>query len=386
MLIYKCVTKNGKGGDIFIWRSKVSNNILKKGGTAMGKTKCSVVVGMLVVFLSLFVLGVSASAAEKGVIKWDVSLWGPLGARVWPIQWWAEEMEKRTDGRFKAILHPGAELSPPKQQLDGIRAGLYEMAHFCPLYAPGKAPLGMIFSVPCIIPLGLKNIAKMELAFMEHPAAKKLMAERWNAVYMGLSHTRPNYTFLGIKPIRSIEDLKGQRIRIGGKTGELFKKLGAAPVMMSAPEVYEAVSKGILDQSYFAPASHYGYKIHEVSKYYTYNLGAGSGMLWAFVANKDAWNALPGDIKKIHKALAKELMLERLPNEMDTFISQTIYKEWKGRGIEFIEFPANSRQKLIETAKPMWEDWADSVEKQGLPGKEILDFIFKKKKEIEEGK
>jgi TRAP-type C4-dicarboxylate transport system substrate-binding protein len=352
----------------------------------MCKTKCSVVVGILVVFLSLFMLGFSASAAEKGVIKWHVSMWGPLGARVWPIQWWAEEMEKRTDGRFKAILHPGAELSPAKEQLDGIRAGLYEMAHFCPLYAPGKAPLGMLFSTPCIIPVRLKNVVELELAFMEHPAAKKLMAERWNAVYMGLSHTRPDYTLLGRKPVRSIEDLQGQRIRIGGKTGELFKKVGAAPVMMPAPEVYEAVSKGILDQSYFADASHYGYKIHEVSDYYTYNVGAGSGMLWAFVANKDAWDALPGDIKNIHNELAKELMLERLPNEMDKFITQTIYPEWKKRGIEFIEFPAKDRQKLIKAAEPMWEEWAESVEKQGLPGKEILDYILKKRKEIEEGK
>lgn len=349
----------------------------------MAKAKCSVVGGMLIVFLSLFMLSFSASAAGNDVIKWDVSMWGPLGARVWPIQWWAEEMEKRTDGRFKAVLHPGAELSPAKQQLDGIRAGLYEMAHFCPLYAPGKAPLGMLFSTPCILPIGLEKIAKLELAFMEHPAAQKLMAERWNAVYMGLSHTRPNYTFLGTKPVRSIEDLKGQRIRMGGKVGELFKKLGSAPVMMPAPEVYEAVSKGILDQSYFAPASHYGYKIHEVSDYYTYNVGAGTGMLWVFVANKDAWNALPKDIQNIHNQLAKELMLEWLPNKMGTFIQDTIYAEWKKEGIEFIEFPAADRQKLAEAAKPMWQEWAEDVGKQGLPGQEILDYILNKKKELE---
>ncbi len=319
------------------------------------------------------------------VIKWDVSLWGPLGARVWPIQWWAEEMEKRTGGRFKAVLHPGAVLAPPKEQLDGIKAGLFDMAHFCPLYAPGKAPLGMIFSLPCIVPLELKQIAQLELAFMEYPAAKELMAERWNAVYMGLSHTRPNYTFMGTKPIRSLNDLKGQRIRIGGKVAELFKKFGASPVMMPAPEVYESLSRGILDQSYFAPASHYGYKIHEVSKYFTYNVGAGCGMLWAFVANKDSWNALPEDIKEIHRKLAKELMLERLPEEMDKYIKEKIYPEWEKAGIEFIEFPAEDRAKLREAAKPMWEEWAKETEAKGLPGKDLLEYILKKKEEIVKG-
>jgi TRAP-type C4-dicarboxylate transport system substrate-binding protein len=106
-------------------------------------------------------------------------------------------------------------------------------------------------------------------------------------------------------------------------------------------------------------------------------------MLWALVANKDAWNALPRDIQNIHKQLAEELMLERLPNEMNKFIKQTIHVEWKKRGIEFIEFPVTARQKLIQAAKPMWDDWAESAEKQGLPGNEILDFILKKKKELE---
>lgn len=356
----------------------------KTGGIIMCKTKWTLVVGILIVFLSLFMIVFSASAAKKEVIKWDVSMWGPLGARVWPIQWWAEEMEKRTDGRFKAVLHPGAELSPPKEQLDGIKAGLYQMAHFCPLYAPGKAPLGMLFSNPCIVPLKVKDIAELELAFMEHPAAKKVIAQRWNAVYVGLSHTRPNYTFLGRAPIRSIEDLKGQRLRVGGKTGELFREFGAAPVMMPAPEVYESLSRGILDQSYFAPASHYGYKIHEVSKYYTYNIGAGYGMLWAFAARKDAWEALPEDIKETHRKLAKELMLERLPKEMNRFIEETIYPKWREMGIEFIEFPAEDRAKLTEKAKPMWEAWAEDMEKQGLPGREVLDYMLKKRKEIEE--
>lgn len=291
-------------------------------------------------------------------------------------------MEKRTEGRLKVVLHMGAELATPKEELDGIKAGLFDMAHYCPLYAPAKDPLGMAFSLPCIIPLEVKEIAQLELAYMEHPAAKKLMEERWNAVYVGLSHSRPNYTFLGTKPIRSVEDLKGQRIRIGGKTGELFAQFGAAPSMMPAPEVFEALSRGVLDQAYFAPASHYSYKIHEVSKYYTYNVGAGCGMLWAIVANKDSWDALPEDIKEIHWKLSKELMLERLPKEMSTYIEGTIYPEWKAAGIEFIEFPPEERAKLVEAAKPMWDAWAEELEAKGLPGKEILDYLLKEKAKI----
>jgi len=316
------------------------------------------------------------------VIEWDVSFWGGPGARVWPVwPWYEEEIVKRTDGRFKVTIHHGAALAPSREQLDGIKAGLFQMAHFASAYHPGKNPLASFFDLPGLTPPDLKEMAQLELAFMEHPAAKAEMEYRWNAVYIGLSHTRPHYTFLGTKPIRTLADFEGQRVRVGGKAAEVVEKLGAVGLMIPAPEVYEAISKGTLDHSYFAPASHQGYKIHEVSQYFIYNIGLGSGMGWFLVANKDAWDALPEDIKKIHWELVEELMLERLPAEMNKKVDE-ILAEWEELGIEFMEFPAEGRAMIEAEAKPMWEEYAKSLDAQGLPGTEMLEYLLAKRMEI----
>jgi len=316
------------------------------------------------------------------VIEWNLSMWGGAGARIWPIHtWWVEEIEKRTGGRLKVTTHLGAALAPSKEQLDGLKAGLYDMCHFATAYHPGKNPLGSFFDLPGLTPADLKEMAQLELAFMEHPAAKKEMAERWNAVYIGLSHTRPHYTFLGTKPIRTLEDFEGQRVRVGGEAAKLVEKLGGVGLMIPAPEVYEAISKGTLDHSYFAPASHQGYKIHEVSKYFIYNIGLGSGMGWFGVANKDSWDALPADIKEIHRELAQELMLERLPAEMNKKCDE-IFADWKARGIEFMEFPAEGRAMIEAEGKAVQEAYAEKLEAEGLPGREVLAYLLAKRMEI----
>jgi len=342
---------------------------------------------MLILVMGLGAMGCPAPApapapAVPEVIEWDLSMWGGAGARIWPVHpWWVDEIEKRTEGRFKITTHLGGALAPSKEQLDGLKAGLYDMCHWATAYHPGKNPLGSFFDLPALIPLDVKEISQLELAFQEHPDAKKEMLDRWNAVYIGLAHTRPPYTFLGGTPVRSLADFEGQRMRVSGLTAKLIEQFGGVGLLIPAPEVYEAIQKGTLDQAFFAPASHTAYKIDEVAKYYTYNLGLGSGMAWFLCANKASWDALPEDIKAIHLELAEELMLERLPGEVAKKLEE-IHADWKSRGIEFIDFPDEDRAKIAAGAEVGWYEYADEVDAKGLPGTEMLQFLLAKRMEF----
>jgi len=340
----------------------------------------------LVLVLSFMVMftAVGTTAPTPGAtkpIKWIISFWGGPGSRVWPIHpWWVEEMEKRSGGRFTADVKFGAVLAPAKEKLDGIKARMYEAAHFAPLYAPGKTPLATIFELPLLAPSNLRHLVYWEWAMLEHAALKRELEQRWDGVYIGPHHTRGEYTFFGVNPIKTVEDLKGQRIRIGGAAAEPFKAFGAVPTMMPAPEVYEALMKGMLHQAYLSPVSHHAYKIHEVAKYFTYNMGVGYGMLWAFVANKHAWAALPEDIKEIHRKLIPELQ-ERYIKEVTTE-NERIFAEWKKRGIEFTEFPAAESEKLAKEAMPAWDKWVADMEAKGLPGRDLLKYALEQRKKI----
>ena len=116
-----------------------------------GKRFVVILCSLTIMLGFLFTLPPKAISAEK-VINWNLSVWG--GKRAWtrPLHDWAADMEKKTKGGWKIKIHYGAVLAPPKEQLDGIRAGMFEAAAICCAYTPGKVPLHTVAELPFIAP------------------------------------------------------------------------------------------------------------------------------------------------------------------------------------------------------------------------------------------
>jgi len=94
---------------------------------------------VLAVFcMGLLFISTPQTSSASDTITWNISLWG--GERDWtrPLHRWAEDMKIKTNGRWIIKLHYGAVLSPSKENIDGIKAGLFEGCQFCGSYAPGK--------------------------------------------------------------------------------------------------------------------------------------------------------------------------------------------------------------------------------------------------------
>jgi len=330
------------------------------------------------IFVVVLVLTyVPQAVSAPKVIKWNVSLWG--GPRCWtnPLEKWAKDMEKLTNGRWQIKLHYAGVLAPPKEELDGLKAGLFEACQFCAAYHPGKVPLHSVLELPFIAPNDGLGISSMMAALWEHPALLKEL-EKWNAVPLLPGAILP-YNLMGNTLIAKAEDFKGVRIRIGGEIARVLKMFGAVPTLMPAPEVYEAISRGTLDMVGFPWSFTFGtFKIYEVSKYANVNLNLGT-MSCAYVANKKAWDALPDDFKKIHmKWYAKA------PSEWAKEYTKgdrkwiPIFK----KRLEFVKFSPEERAKLVKKAKIVWEEWVKKWEKRGLPAREVLNYYLSKRKEI----
>jgi len=104
------------------------------------------------------------------------------------------------------------------------------------------------------------------------------------------------------KPINKLEDFKGMKIRISGKwQGEVLRRLGASPVMLSGGEVYQALEKGVIDGlEYGPPALDWTLNLHEVTKYWLTPAGLHQTQTpFGVLINKKAWEGLPDDLKKI---------------------------------------------------------------------------------------
>ena len=331
----------------------------------------------LTIIIAFFGVIPSQAVSQDKVIKWNLNLWG--GSRAWtkPIERWAADMAKYTDGRWQITIHYGSVLAPAKESLDGIKSGMFEASGLCNAYAPNKLPLHRVLELPFLPPMATVHIQLMQQAMWEHPALKKELL-RWNVVPL-LPAGLPTYHLMGNKALRTVSDFDGARIRIGGDIAKVLKEFGAVPTMVPAPEVYETISRGTIDLVGLPYTYALGsYKIWEVSKYMNVGLTLGT-MCCPIIGSKTAWDALPEEFKKIHKVwygLAPYVWAEEYA-KADRKWLPVFHKHQ-----EYIEFPASERAKIVAKAQPVYDAWVKEMEKKGLPGREVLNYYLEKRKEI----
>jgi TRAP-type C4-dicarboxylate transport system substrate-binding protein len=311
------------------------------------------------------------------VVKWNFSIWGGRRAWTYPMERFVEDMKKLTNGGWQIKIHYGGALAPGKENLDGIYSGMFEAAGFCAAWAPAKTPLHRVLELPFIAPANTAQIMKMAHALWEHPALKKELL-KWNAVPF-LPAANPTYHLMGNKAIRTVADLNGARIRIGGDIAKVLKEFGSVSTLIPSPELYEALSRGTIDLVGLPYTYSFGsYKIYEVSKYMNIPLTLGT-MFCPIIANKDAYDALPEEYKKLH-----EVWYDLAPFVWADAYAETDAK-WEPifrKNLEWVEFPASERDKLVSKAAPIYKEWVAEMEKKGMPGQEVFDYFMKKRKEI----
>jgi len=166
------------------------------------------------------------------------------------------------------------------------------------------------------------------------------------------------------KPVKSVADLKGLKIRESGGFAKLYGKLGASPVSMPVPDVYDALAKGTLD-GFSGPISAFtAYGFSEVCKYYNrISVGPGEG-IW--LMNLDRWNEMPPEIQKIMEETTKEF-LEYSGPAGEQFAKDAL-KMIKDAGVTIVDFPASEQEKVYKAAAGIGEAYAKRLDKKGLPG------------------
>jgi TRAP-type mannitol/chloroaromatic compound transport system substrate-binding protein len=184
------------------------------------------------------------------------------------------------------------------------------------------------------------------------------IAEKHGMYFLGVSPLLGEHIW-STKPLRSVEDLKGLKIRSGGLAADSFALLGASPVALPPTEIYSALQRKLVEAAEFTTLPvNYGFGLHEVAKYIvmpTYSGGANSD----WVVNLKAWNALSPDLKAIVESAMNEVSytywLKSIQEE------QKVMVELKSKGIEFVQWPPEEMRKLeIARLRVMKEKYAPS--------------------------
>ena len=227
-----------------------------------------------------------------------------------------EQMCKRvgelTDGKFSITLHPPGDLVPPLQVLDAVSAGTVEAGQVSGSFYFGKNP-ALVFESG--LPFGMN--ARQQNAWLYKGGGLKEVQKVFaqfgcHSVPCGNFGTQMGGWFR--KEIKSLKDLEGLKMRIGGFGGQVISRLGVVPQMIPGGDLYAALKKGVIDAAEFVgPYDDEKLGLARVSQYY-YSPGwweGGSAQVSA-VANKKAWDALPKDYQTAYEAAAFEANMRQL--------------------------------------------------------------------------
>ena len=247
------------------------------------------------------VLAVGAAPAvhAQEAIRWRLAASFPksLDTIFGSAEMFSKTLKAMSGGKFEVSVHAAGELVPAFGVVDGIQNGTIEMALTAPYYFTGK---DYIFAFGCAVPFGLT--ARQMDAWMEHGGGRKLMDEfyaQYNIKSQSAGNTGTQMGGWFRKEIKSVADLKGLKMRLGGGLfGDAMLKLGVVAQNMPVGEVYQALEKGTLDAVEFVgPYDDQKLGFNKVAPYYYYPGWWEGGAELEFFINTKAYAALSPEYK-----------------------------------------------------------------------------------------
>ena len=157
----------------------------------------------------------------------------------------SKRVAQLTNGKLNIRVFAGGEIVPALQVMDAVQAGTIEMGHTAPYYYFGKDPT---FAFDCAVPFGLNS--RQQTAWMDQGGGMELMREFYKDYGIiqfqgGNSGTQMGGWFR--KEIKTVADLQGLKMRIGGYGGRVMTRLGVVPQQIAGGDIYPALEKGTID-------------------------------------------------------------------------------------------------------------------------------------------
>jgi TRAP-type mannitol/chloroaromatic compound transport system substrate-binding protein len=257
-----------------------------------------IILASVCLFIVLLLAAVPSLAAKKA-IKWKgqscFGLASPLGK--YTIILWKEKVEKMSGGRLVIDLHDAGEIVPPTKVYDAVRDGLLDFGLNTPAWQKGKYPAGDLFYT---LPGGILEFNDL-IIWLYAGGGKELEQEMYGdeVIVFPLGLTPPEEIW-SKRPIRTLADIKGLKIRAAGLSMELWEKLGASVVLLPGGEVLPSLQRGLIDATEFLePSVDYTLGLHEVCKYRFGPPVHMSNNIFQLLIKPATWKKLPDDLKAV---------------------------------------------------------------------------------------
>lgn len=248
----------------------------------------------------------------------------------------AEELNAATDGALTIRIYPSGELGKgPVQQYKRVVTGVADIAFGIPAYTATQFPKTVMIHMPGLFDSG--------------EAATNALWDNLDAIadeygetkLLGLWANNPSVLISREKPVRTLADVKGMKIRTPNPVmAEVVEAWGGIPVSMPTPEIYNAMNTGVIDAVIIGPSGIRSYKLNEIGKSATVNIPSAVDSFYLLM-NKQSWDGLSDEHKaKLEELTGRDLSLRGAKAFYQA--GQAGLKLAKDSGIEIIEIDADA--------------------------------------------
>jgi TRAP-type C4-dicarboxylate transport system substrate-binding protein len=282
-----------------------------------------------------------------------------------------DNLERMSNGKIKVETSWSQSVHSVKEGRKAARTGLSDQAPCFSLYSSRDynmvGGLGMPF---------LFNNSHEAVATAEHlyPKYLKKEFEVYKVKIMREAHTGP-YHLYNNKPVKTLADIKGMKIRAGGGThSQIIAALNATQVSMPGADAYTAMQRGTLDAIHFNDAAALIFKLHEVAKYRTSN---GFNVLTIeYCMSADWFDALPADLQVVVNNWGRQMAIIEAQAFYD-YGGQVNVIKMQEKGLTKIDLPESELKNWKKAVSGVEAAWIATTEKKGLPAKAFLADIKK---------
>lgn len=269
----------------------------------------------------------------------------------------------------------GGSLYGFKDTLEAVGDGLTDAGWVGTLWEGSKMPLqNMTYFAPFVSDDLVTTLKIMNELHRELPQLKAAW-DKQNVVFLGASGVETYHLFTNF-PVNSLADLDGRKIIAPGPSANWIKSLGAVPVNGALPTYYNQIQTGVADGVVVIITGAFPNKHHEVAPYVTL-VGLGAQMTGGLGINKDIWEGLSDDVRKVLAELGEEYTVAHAQEVMARY--EAFLAKLPGAGATVTTLPAAEVQAWADGLPNLAGEWAAANADHGAA--EVLEAYMTKVRE-----
>ena len=279
-----------------------------------------------------------------------------------------KDVTRMSNGKLEISHYTGGTLLTGPKMAAGVATAIADFGLTHVSYSRGRFPVMEIMELP----LGFPS------AYVAGHAVNDFWAKfkpKEFDTYQTLmfSTSPPNVVQTLSKPVRTLDDVKGMKIRAQGRIADITKAIGATPMPLEMADVYESLRRAVLDGNLGNFEQMKGWKTGELLKYASTTWQISSVNNFFIVMNKQKWNSLPPDMQKLimdySKDFAEEWAISWNGIEIegrDFFLKQ---------GGQIVQVPDAEVSKWTKAVEPVVADYKKDMVSKGYKAAEVDSWI-----------